>query len=159
MTAVDPLNDRLDIYSSQLGTVAECSPQTLLKYTLEAGSNIIITQNPDGTVTIASQASLIPGPKGDPGDPGPPGPPGTVPLTPGAVGSYVVTYNENADLTTGIYPGGGIIVYGAGGSPPWWIPGSSGNSGLAPGTWQAICAVMPGTGEAAGYYDLAQRIA
>lgn len=58
MTGMDPLNDRLDIYSAQLGTVSEIAPSTLAKYLLKAGNNISLTPNPDGTWTIGSPIIL-----------------------------------------------------------------------------------------------------
>lgn len=54
MTAVDPLHDLIDIYSAQLGTVAECSPFTMGRYLLRAGPNIAIDGLPTGHLEIAA---------------------------------------------------------------------------------------------------------
>jgi hypothetical protein len=54
MANFNPLNDRFDVFSQELGEVAEVSAKTVFARTLVAGANMTITPNGDGTVTLTS---------------------------------------------------------------------------------------------------------
>src|SRR5690349_12373781 len=92
MTALDIKNDKIGVFSAELGDHAEMSPASFVMKTLIAGQNVSINQDPvTSKITIAATGGGggATGPQGPTGPTGPAGPAGpTGPTGPtGATGA------------------------------------------------------------------------